>query len=68
MLQDGVANVPLANTTNPGVVIVGSGLKISSSNRIVTDYAVTQAIRIGTNNYLPLTPYNLNVFALDPPL
>jgi len=61
VLNDGVANVPVAGLSNPGVVIVdGHGLQMDSSGRLDIQYANTARIKAGTNVYYPITPYKQN--------
>ena len=56
VLSNGMANVPLANTTTPGTVIVGSGLTINASNKITIDSAGSGTIKTGTNVSQPIVP------------
>ena len=61
VLSNGVANVPMANGTNPGVVVVregNDGLLIDSSNRLSINPATTSQIKSGSNNYRVITPFN----------
>ena len=60
ILSQGVANVPMANGSNPGVVIVrneSDGLKIDSSNRLSIAPATTNQIKGATTNYKVITPF-----------
>lgn len=58
ILSQGVANVPLADTTNPGTVIIDSygGLQVGSNNKIKTNPAGSSHIKAGTNTSYPLVP------------
>ena len=52
-----MANVPLADRTNPGAVIVGNGLQVSSiSNRLITYPSNSSNIKGGTEGYDPIVP------------
>lgn len=60
VVTSGVANIPLADGTTPGVVIVrngSDGLKVDSSDRLSIDAASPNNIKGGDNNYKPITPY-----------
>lgn len=58
ILSDGVANVPVANSSSPGVVKVDStnGIGIESQNKLYIEYATSALIKAGTGNYRPITP------------
>ena len=58
IVSDGVANVPYANTQNPGVVKVnGNGLRMVSGGTMVgTDYATEYMVKVGINYYNPIVP------------
>lgn len=59
ILNNGVANVPLASTNNLGVFKVGAGVYVSSSTgSLYTDKASIDNIKIGTNGYKPIVPSN----------
>lgn len=55
VLSDGVANVPVASTTDYGVIKVGQGLFVFQ-NKLNTDYATDANIKGGTSYYKPITP------------
>ena len=57
ILNNGVANVPLASTNTPGVVIVGSGLRVSAANKLLVNYSGSEKVKAGTETYQPLVPY-----------
>ena len=53
VLNDGVANIPLANGTNPGVVIVGSGLSMDANGKLYANFANSTRVKAGTaSNYM----------------
>lgn len=56
-LTDYVKNTDIATTDDFGIIKIGMGLKKSSDNKLYTDYADGLAIKTGTNNYRPITPY-----------
>lgn len=58
IVTDGVANVPIANTQNAGVVKVhGNGLRMVGGGTIVgTDYATESMVKAGVNYYNPVVP------------
>lgn len=63
ILQDGVANVPVAGngtyqTSTLGVVKGGQGVKVATGGLLFTDYASASDIKTGTNYYKPFTPVN----------
>ncbi len=59
VVQDGVANVPLASTSTIGVIKTkassDSGLKMVTDS-LVIDCAGASAIKAGTNSYMPIVP------------
>jgi hypothetical protein len=57
VVQDGVANVPVADGTNYGVVKVNAnnGVALNSSGILVTNAASSTNIKSGNNNERPLT-------------
>ena len=59
----GVANVPVADANNVGVVKVNSsyGIKLATSGTLQTNYADNNAIKGGTNQYAPIVPYKQDV-------
>lgn len=64
--QDGVAQIPPAQTSTPGLAMVGSGYGLkaadpsgNSAGRISTDGATSSHIRFFTDQYRPITPYYL---------
>ena len=56
ILSQGVANVPMADTTNPGAVIIGNGLTLNSSNKLAVSAATTSTVKQGTNTSQPIVP------------
>ena len=56
IVSSGVANVPVASTTNLGVVKCGPGLQIGSSNEIKTSTATSANIKAGTESSKPIVP------------
>lgn len=56
ILSQGVANVPLANTSTPGAVVVGGGLRINLLNALAIDSAGEATIKTGTNFNNPVCP------------
>lgn len=64
VLNQGVANVPIANGTNPGTVIVrGStdGLNIDGNNRLYIVGATESELKAGATNYRTVTPYREHI-------
>ena len=57
IVNNGVANVPLANSNTYGVVKVGQGLRIDSNN-LVMDRATDAQVQAGVTGYRPITPVN----------
>ena len=58
IVTDGVANVPYANTQNPGVVKVnGNGLRmVGGGTTVGIDYATEYMVKAGVNYYNPIVP------------
>lgn len=59
ILSQGVANVPLANSTTPGVVIVrekSDGLRIDSNNRLSIARPTEADLKEGNTSYRVLSP------------
>ena len=56
ILNNGVANVPAASTTDPGVIIIGTGLKNNPSNKLSIDSAGSGTVKTGTNVSQPIVP------------
>lgn len=56
VLDNGVANIPIADTINPGVVSIGSGLTKNNNNKLVIDSAGSETIKQGTNVNQPIVP------------
>ena len=56
IVTSGVAVIPLADTTNPGAVIIGAGLTKNASNKLATDAAGSGTIKTGTNVNQPIVP------------
>ena len=58
IVQDGVAEIPIANTSNFGVTKIksGYGIRVSSSNEIIIDYASEAGIKNGVQYYTPIVP------------
>lgn len=58
IVEDGVANVPMAKTGTLGTVAINSSLGISIGNtgNLFVNYAGSSAVKSGANTYYPLTP------------
>lgn len=59
ILSNGIANIPIATLSAPGVVMVdeGNGISISdSSHKLCINYARDAQVKAGTNSYCPITP------------
>ena len=58
--QDGVANVPLASTSNSGVVIMNSwfGISVNPSGTLYIERSPSANIKAGNQEYTPIVPYN----------
>ena len=63
VVQDGVANVPLMNTTTPGVAKVssGRGIELNTANALQIVGADVQTIKAGTDLRKPITPNNEHI-------
>lgn len=57
IVNNGVANVPLASTTQFGVVKVGSGLNVYD-NKLYTSKATSSTVKAGTGQNMVIVPYN----------
>ena len=57
IVEDGVANVPVASGNNFGVVKVANGLRIDTGRLVINRAAIDQ-IKEGVNGYVPIVPYN----------
>lgn len=64
--QNGVAQIPPAQTSTPGLAMVGAGYGLkaadpngNSAGRLSTDAATSSHIRFFTDQYRPITPYYL---------
>ena len=55
-----MANVPLADTSTAGTVIIGSGLRVNTSNKLVVNSASSNTIKSGTDLYTPIVPGKQN--------
>ena len=64
VVQDGVATVPYAATNIPGVIMVGSGLEMPSSNKLRVWQAPDSTFRIGTDigGFLPASKQHISAF------
>jgi len=62
VLNQGVANVPIADTNTPGVAKVNSqnGIGLSSSKTLIIIRASTDEIKAENANYKVITPYNIS--------
>ena len=58
VLSNGVANVPIADNNNFGVVKInaGYGIKINSNGQIQVQNASTTGVKDATSDYYPITP------------
>lgn len=58
IVQDGVAEIPIASTSEFGVTKIksGYGIRVSSSNEIIIDYASEAGIKNGVQYYTPVVP------------
>jgi len=56
VVTDGVANVPYATNSVPGVVKVVNGLTIGSDGNLSTQRANDSQIKAGTQAYNPIDP------------
>ena len=57
VLSNGVANVPMASTTEFGVIKVGSGLNVYN-NKLYTSKAPSSTVKAGTGENMVIVPYN----------
>lgn len=55
-LSNGIANIPIANSSTPGVIKIGDGLRINTSNQITINSAGSTLVKQGTASSAPLTP------------
>lgn len=64
ILDDGVAKIPLASTTTPGLIILGTGLyKDASSEKTVVDYGSSTQIKQGVSNIgIPISRQHISAF------
>jgi len=59
ILSNGVANIPYANSTTPGLLFAGGmGLSISWGHELYINKASESQIKAGTSEYMPIVPYN----------
>ena len=56
VLNNGVANIPKANSSTYGVITVGAGLAINASGQVSTDSAGSGTIKAGANINQPIVP------------
>ena len=56
IVSNGVANIPYASTSDFGVVKVGSGMYINSSNKLTLDYANDNQLKAGTSGASVIVP------------
>ena len=58
--QDGVANVPLASSSNPGAVRTNSwfGISVNPSGALYIERSPSANIKAGNQEYTPIVPYN----------
>ena len=65
IVSSGVANIPIASSSNLGVAKVNSsyGIRLLSNNSLATNYATGNEIKSGSDSYKPMTPYNHNYAA-----
>ena len=59
--QDGVADIPLASSSDLGVIktLAGRGIRVDPSTGVIFIYSASDAdIKSGSSSYLPLTPSN----------
>ena len=60
ILSNGVANVPMADANNPGVVKIktySSGIILNSSNHLIIDRATDSQYKASADNFKVVTPY-----------
>ena len=59
IVTNGVANVPLATRTTPGVTIPsGMGVSVNNAGELYLFPASSGQVKAGTNIYVPIMPYN----------
>ena len=60
ILSEGVANVPIASSSNLGVIGINSsyGININSSGKLYVNASDLSACKEGNHNYRPITPSN----------
>ena len=58
IVENGIANVPIADNSTLGVMKPSSGLYVGSTGALYTNKATSASIKTGTNNYLPIVPNN----------
>lgn len=59
IVTNGIANIPLATTSTPGVSIAsGMGIKVNSLGELYLYPASSTMIKTGTNIYVPIMPTN----------
>jgi hypothetical protein len=60
---NGVANIPIASTSDYGAVMLAGnnyGISVNAQNKLVTSAATNSQIDAKTNGYLPIVPATLN--------
>ena len=57
IVTDGVANVPVATSSVFGVTKAGNGL-FASSGALTINKAPSNIVKVGTQQYAPIVPYN----------
>ncbi len=65
ILNQGVANIPKASTSNAGVIILGTGLYLDGNNtgKVVVDYGSSNQIKAGTSNIgVPISRQHVSAF------
>lgn len=64
VVNNGVANVPVADFTNPGVVKIGAGLDVNATTKaLYIDKAQDSYIKSGSSSYYPIVPANQHTSA-----
>ena len=59
IVSNGIANIPLATTSTPGVSIAsGMGIKVNSIGELYLYPASSTLVKAGTNIYVPIMPSN----------
>ncbi len=56
VVSGGKADIPMADTSSPGVVVIGAGLTKNASNQLVVDSAGSGTIKAGANLSQPIVP------------